>query len=103
MTRILSLIAALAVLMPLGATLADAKSTYRPKYGCFKVTSDALNIRAKPYRSSSVIGTASGGYILIKRKRNCTLRGFWCAVKHGDLKGYADKKFMKFVPCPPAP
>ncbi len=92
------IIASAGLLISANAGLAD--STSRPKYGCFKVTADSLNIRARPYASSKVIGAASKGDILIKRYRFCTPRGFWCAVTHGDLKGYADKKFMKKTACP---
>lgn len=70
------------------------------KYGCFKVTSDTLNIRDKPYSTASVIGTAVKGEILEKRKQWCTPRGFWCAIRQEPLDGYADKNFMTKVPCP---
>ena len=70
-------------------------------YGCFVVTASAINIRARPYSWSKVVGTASKGDILTKRKLWCTPRGFWCAVQKGDLKGYADKSFMKKITnCP---
>ena len=79
-----------------------ATVTSRPAYGCFKVTADEINIRAKPYSTAAVIGSAKRGDILIKRKRWCTLRGFWCAVTKGGLEGYADKSLMKVAPCPPS-
>ncbi len=83
------------------ATPAYSATTSRPKWGCFKVTAKGLNIRKRPYSFSKVIGTASRGDILIKRKRWCTPRGFWCAVTtEGGLRGYADKSYINKVPCP---
>ncbi|WP_295555029.1 SH3 domain-containing protein [uncultured Hyphomicrobium sp.] len=69
-------------------------------YGCFKVTAPHLNIRARPYSSSEVIGAAKRGDILEKRKLFCTPRGFWCAIRKGSLEGYADKSNMRKVTCP---
>jgi hypothetical protein len=83
----------------LAGTAPDSKAA--PGYGCFKVTASSLNIRARPYSSAEIIGTASKGEILIKRKQFCTLRGFWCAVRKGGLEGYADKANMeKLAVCP---
>lgn len=78
------------------STQAQAASSY----GCFKVTAAHLNIRARPYSSSDVIGAASRGDVLEKRKMFCTPRGFWCAVRKGSLEGYADKANMVKVDCP---
>jgi len=69
-------------------------------YGCFKVTSKHLNIRARPYSNSEVIGVANRGDMLEKRKLFCTPRGFWCAIRKGSLEGYADKSNMRKVACP---
>lgn len=69
-------------------------------YGCFKVTASHLNIRARPYSTSNVIGVAKRGDVLEKRKLFCTPRGFWCAVRKGTLEGYADKSNMRKVACP---
>jgi len=69
-------------------------------YGCFKVTADSINIRARPYSTAEIIDSASKGEILEKRKLFCTPRGFWCAVRKGSLEGYADKGFMEKVACP---
>ncbi|MGE5267650.1 MAG: SH3 domain-containing protein [Deltaproteobacteria bacterium] len=69
-------------------------------YGCFQVVTPSLNIRERPYSDARVIGTASAGEILEKRKRWCTLRGYWCAVRKGTLEGYADKSFLSAVKCP---
>lgn len=81
--------------LPAVSTTAEAAS-----YGCFKVTVPHLNIRARPYSSSDVIGVAHRGDILEKRKLFCTPRGFWCAVRRGGLEGYADKSNMRKVSCP---
>ena len=69
-------------------------------YGCFTVTTPSLNIRARPYGDAAVIGTASAGEILEKRKLFCTPRGYWCAVRKGKLEGYADKNFLGKASCP---
>jgi hypothetical protein len=69
-------------------------------FGCFQVIAPSLNIRARPYSDAAVIGTASAGQILEKRKRWCTLRGYWCAVRKGSLEGYADKNFLGSTKCP---
>lgn len=69
-------------------------------YGCFRVTSPHLNIRARPYSTADVIGVAHRGDILEKRKLFCTPRGFWCAIRKGGLEGYADKAHMRKVACP---
>ena len=57
-----------------------AGETRAATYGCFKVTSGSLNIRDRPYSTAKVIGMASKGDILEKRKLFCTPRGFWCAT-----------------------
>lgn len=69
-------------------------------YGCFQVVTPALNIRDRPYSDAKVIGTAVAGDILEKRKRWCTLRGYWCAVRKGTIEGYADKNFLGTTKCP---
>jgi hypothetical protein len=69
-------------------------------YGCFRVTVSSLNIRARPYSSAEIIGNASKGDVLEKRKLFCTPRGFWCAVRKGTLEGYADKSMMRKITCP---
>lgn len=69
-------------------------------YGCFKVTASHLNIRARPYSTSEVIGVAKRGDVLEKRKLFCTPRGFWCAIRKGSLEGYADKSNMRKISCP---
>jgi uncharacterized protein YraI len=85
-----------------GLALLAAGAAEAATYGCFQVTGTAgLNIRATPFSSSAVVGTASKGEILKKWKRFCALRGFWCPVeKANGLRGHADKAFLKKVPCP---
>lgn len=83
-------------------TIQSADAATRPKHGCFKVVTPALNLRDGPYSSSKSIAVISSGDILIKRRAWCTLRGFWCAVKTEDGKsGYVDKSFIEITPCPP--
>ncbi|MFA5952706.1 MAG: hypothetical protein WC807_20795 [Hyphomicrobium sp.] len=91
-----SLIVAAAVTASLSLSVAAQAANY----GCFKVTADELNIRARPYSDAAVIGTASKGEILVKRKMFCTFRGFWCAVSKGSVEGYADKAHMQKMVCP---
>ena len=87
----------------LAASNAEAQTTTRPKYGCYRVVgADAVNIRAKPFSTSDVIGVARRGEILVKWRRWCTLRGFWCPVQSGDKMGHADKSYLEPAPCPPA-
>ena len=82
------------------ALIGSAGMAQAATYGCFKVTADSINIRARPYSNAEVIGSASKGDILEKRKLLCTPRGFWCAIRKGSLEGYADKNFMTKVSCP---
>lgn len=70
------------------------------KFGCFQVTADSLNIRARPYSSAAILGAVRKGDILEKRKIWCTPRGYWCAVRAGGLEGYADKAYLTKIPCP---
>jgi hypothetical protein len=90
---------ALAVAFPASA---EPVSAFRPGFGCFRVTVEGLNIRDRPFSTAAVIGTARQGDILVKRRRWCTLRGFWCAVRYGSIEGYADKSFMEVIRCPGA-
>lgn len=70
-------------------------------YGCYKVIGvSSLNIRARPYSDSDSIGIANRGDILLKWKRWCTLRGFWCPVQKGNIAGHADKRYLMKVDCP---
>lgn len=78
----------------------SATQTQAATYGCFKVTTGSLNIRDRPRSNANVIGVASRGEILEKRKLICTPRGFWCAIRKGSIEGYADKNFMQRVTCP---
>lgn len=69
-------------------------------YGCFRVSATEVNIRERAYSSSAVIGSASRGDLLLKWKRFCAWRGFWCPVQKGDIQGWADKGYLEKVPCP---
>lgn len=83
---------------------ADAEAATESRYGCYRVVgADALNIRARPFGSADAVGVAERGEILVKWRRWCTLRGFWCPVQQGDLKGHSDKRFLEPAPCPPSP
>ena len=76
-------------------------TTHRPAYGCFKVTVPELNIRATAFSTGAVVATAIKNEILIKRRRYCTLRGFWCAVTtNKGIQGFADKSMMAVAACP---
>jgi hypothetical protein len=82
------------------AFVALAATAQAAGYGCFRANTD-INIRDRPYSSATVIGNVAKGEVLEKRKRWCTLRGYWCAVTtKGGLEGYADKEFMDKMPCP---
>ncbi len=97
MTSLRILMIAVFAFSTLTAGAAMAGSTY----GCFKVTADHLNIRARPYSSSKVIGSASKDEILEKRKLSCTLRGYWCAIRNKDgLEGYSDVAYLDKIDCP---
>ncbi len=81
------------------ALLPPSPAQAAKNYGCFQVITPTLNIRSRPYGDATVIGTASAGDILEKRKPLCTLRGYWCAVRKGNLEGYADKNFLGKMKC----
>lgn len=96
MPRFATVLTGLAVMAALSAPAAAAS-----KYGCFKVVTDELNIRERPYSTAPVVAAAKQGDVLEKRKWLCTLRGYWCAVRTKDgVNGYADKAFMDKVDCP---
>lgn len=70
-------------------------------YGCYKVTAaKSVNIRKRAWSKSPVIGSANRGEILVKWKAFCALRGFWCPVQKGNIKGHAYKKHLMKVDCP---
>ena len=97
--RLLAHVAPVAVCILLSGSFTD-KAEAGKNYGCFQVITPSLNIRERPYSDARVIGTASAGDILEKRKRWCTPRGYWCAVRMGTLEGYADKSFLGTTKCP---
>lgn len=70
-------------------------------YGCYKVIdTSAVNIRRYAYSGSPSLTAARKGEILVKWKRYCAWRGFWCPVQRGAIKGHADKSFLEPIPCP---
>ena len=76
-------------------------TTHRPAYGCFKVTVPELNVRGTAFSNGPVVATAIKNEILVKRRRYCTLRGFWCAVTtNKGIQGFADKSMMTVAACP---
>ena len=78
-------------------------TTTRPKHGCYRVVgADEINIRARPFSKSEVIGTAKRGEIVVKWRGWCTLRGFWCPVEKGGIRGHSDKSYLEPAPCPPS-
>ncbi|MFY0612153.1 MAG: SH3 domain-containing protein [Hyphomicrobiaceae bacterium] len=70
------------------------------RYGCYQVTTGALNLRKRAWARSDVVGVVYRGNIVAKRRRFCALRGFWCPVRtKAGINGWADKKFLKKVAC----
>jgi hypothetical protein len=98
------LVATLVTLFGIGALApaAQAQSTsVRPAYGCFKVTAKEINIRATPFSTGAVVATAIKNETLVKRRRFCTLRGYWCAVTtNAGVQGFADKNLITIAACP---
>ena len=72
--------AALLALALLNVPATAQTTSYRPAYGCFKVTVPELNIRETASSKGNIVATTYKNEILVKRRRFCTLRGFWCAV-----------------------
>lgn len=96
-TALLSAALGLAAVVPVSNPASAADKVY----GCYKVIGvSALNIRARPFASSDVIGVAHRGDILLKWKRWCAWRGFWCPVQRGSVAGHADKRYLMKVTCP---
>lgn len=90
---------AFAVALSSLATGADAATTKRPAYGCFKVSSASAPILDKGNKGGSVVATADKGEVLIKASRFCGVRGY-CSVKYKSTSGYVDKANVKVAPCP---
>lgn len=85
----------------LAALSLSANRASAGNYGCFKVVdASSVNIRKRAWSRSEVIGTASRGEVLVKWKAFCALRGFWCPVQKGSIKGHAAKKYLEKVDCP---
>lgn len=93
--------AALIACAILSTPVAAQTTTHRPAYGCFKVTVPELNIRGTAFSNGPVVATAIKNETLVKRRRYCALRGFWCAVTtNKGVQGYADKSMMTVAACP---
>jgi hypothetical protein len=85
----------------LGALRAEAQTTVRPAFGCFKVTAKSADIRERSNRTAAVVGTVDRGTILVKAGRFCTAGGNWCYVTtEKGLRGYADKSRIGVAACP---
>lgn len=70
-------------------------------YGCFRVAGvSSINIRATAWSTAAVVATANRGEVLVKWKRYCAWRGFWCPVEKNGVKGHADKRYLLKVACP---
>ncbi|MEZ5924883.1 MAG: hypothetical protein R3D57_10935 [Hyphomicrobiaceae bacterium] len=102
MSKVLTTVLLSAVLSFGAALPASSPAAAADKiYGCYKVIGvSSLNIRARPYSNSDVIGVAHRGEILLKWKRWCAWRGFWCPVQKGSVAGHADKRYLMKVACP---
>lgn len=97
-TKISAALLAAAILS--GGILAT-KTAHAGNYGCYEVVAPgAINIRKHAWSKSEILTTASKGTILIKWKAICALRGFWCPVQKGSIKGHAAKKYLVKVDCP---
>lgn len=96
-----NLAAALIACAIAGSPATAQTTTHRPAYGCFKVTVPELNIRQTAFSTGAVVATAYKNEILVKRRRFCTLRGFWCPVTtNKGIQGFADKSMMAVAACP---
>lgn len=91
-----------ATLAARGALAANDTAT-GVNHGCYRVTTSAINIRAKPFASADIISRARNGDIVLKWKRFCTLRGYWCPVEKDGIRGHADKAHLQPVPCSALP
>ena len=84
--------------MTLGQT--TSAGAVESRFGCYQVTTSALNVRERAWSRSDVVTTVSRGAIVAKRRRFCALRGFWCPVRTADgVSGWAAKRHLKRVAC----
>lgn len=84
-----------------GLAMTPSSAKADDSYGCYEVVgASSINIRERAWSKSEVLTTAKRGMILNKWKRYCALRGFWCPVQLGNIKGHASKDFLEKVPCP---
>jgi len=79
-----------------GSREAQAAAT---SYGCFKVVgASSIAIRKSPWTWAPVVGYASRGQKLVKRKRFCSVRP-WCPVRSGAVRGWSGKRYLAKVAC----
>ncbi len=64
---------------------------------CFRVNTNSLHLRLRPFKQAQIVGYASRGEILVKR-RLCSWRG-WCPVRQGELSAWAWKAHMTQIDC----
>ena len=96
--RTLSLL--VGTLMVFAISVSAAKAAPR-NYGCYIVTAPkSLHIRMKAFSKSPILGTARHGDLLVKWKWLCSLRGYWCPVQKGRIRGHASKQYLRKVACP---
>jgi len=93
---------ALVVAGVLAATSFVAAPSHAAKknYGCFKVVgASSLAIRKSPWVWSRVIGYASRGKKLEKRRRFCSIRRTWCPVRLGKIEGWSGTRYLEKIDC----
>lgn len=83
-----------------GAVAADAATTTRPAYGCYKVSAASAQLRDKGSTGGNVIATAPKGDVLVKTKRFCGFGGIYCAVSYNGVAGFIEKAAVKVAACP---
>ncbi len=68
-------------------------------YGCYRViNASSIAIRKSPWLWAPIIGYASKGTKLVKRRRFCSVRP-WCPVRKGGVNGWSGKRYLKKVKC----
>jgi hypothetical protein len=99
-STLFSMLGLSAVMVVCASLMAPSAEALSSRYGCYEVTANSLNIRAKAWSRSKVLAVAKRGGKLAKRRRFCALRGFWCPVTTEDgVDGWAGKRFLKRAAC----
>lgn len=94
----LSLIMSVLFVLAINYSEANAASGF---YGCYEVTAPkSINIRQRAFSKAPIIGVARRGQVLGKWRFFCSLRGYWCPVQKGNIRGHATKQYLKKVACP---